>query len=91
MPDDGALTLQPDLAEDLRMAAEEWGYESADAVVREALTEWRIRQVEAAIGHAKLKAMIQEGLDDIAAGRVYDFDADEIIREAKERRARRCA
>ena len=87
MADGGALTLQPDLAEDLRVAAREWGYESADALVREALTEWRIRQVEAAVSHERLKAMIQEGLDDIAAGRVVEPDLDGIIARGRARLA----
>lgn len=34
-----------------------------------------------------LRADIQEGLDDIAAGRVSDFDADRIIESRKRRLA----
>ncbi len=36
-----------------------------------------------------LRADIKKGLDDIAAGRVSDFDADRIVEEGKRRLARR--
>ncbi len=36
-----------------------------------------------------LRADIKEGLDDIAAGRVSDFDANRIVEEGKRRLARR--
>jgi hypothetical protein len=36
-----------------------------------------------------LRADIKEGLDDIAAGRVSNFDADGIVEEGKRRLARR--
>ena len=35
-----------------------------------------------------LRADIKEGLDDIAAGRVSNFDADRIVEEGKRRLAR---
>jgi antitoxin ParD1/3/4 len=38
---------------------------------------------------AELRAKLQEGIDDIAAGRVYD--AEEVFREIEERRSKRNA
>ncbi|MBI1868752.1 MAG: hypothetical protein HYS06_10755 [Methylocystis sp.] len=36
-----------------------------------------------------LKAMIQEGVDDVEAGRVVDWDFAEFLREAREAHAKR--
>ena len=37
----------------------------------------------------RLRADIQAGLDDIDAGRVHDFDIDQIVKEGKRRLADR--
>jgi len=50
-------------------------YEDADAVVRASLK--LLRRHEAKV--AELRALIKEGEDDIAAGRVYSYDSAEAL------------
>ena len=86
MADDGALTLQPGFSEELRGAATSWGYGSAEELLRHAFAEMKLSR-DPPMAPAALKAFIQEGLDDIEAGRIVDFDLDGIVERGRKRLA----
>ncbi|MEE4277814.1 MAG: type II toxin-antitoxin system ParD family antitoxin [Halieaceae bacterium] len=83
------ITLTPDLAQTLRGAVDAGEYASSSEIIREALRDWRHKRALEAQELADLRAAVQEGLDDIDAGRVRDFDAERIIRRGEEQLQRR--
>ena len=85
------ITLTPEMAQTVRGAVEAGEYASSSEIIREALRDWRHKRALQAQELADLRAAAQEGLDDIEAGRVRDFDAERIIRQGEERLQRRAA
>jgi antitoxin ParD1/3/4 len=85
------ITLTPEMAQTVRGAVEAGEYASSSEIIREALRDWRHKRALQAQELADLRAAVQEGLDDIEAGRVRDFDAERIIRQGEERLQRRAA
>ena len=85
MPDIERLTvtLPADLAAALRGAVTEGDYASTSEVVREAVRDWRTKRLLQMQEIAALKADIDKGLADVAAGRVRDFDAQSIIERGR--------
>ncbi len=73
------ITLPTDMAAAVKSAVTDGDYASASEVVREAIRDWRMKRVLKLQELAALKADIDKGLADIAAGRVKDFDAAGII------------
>jgi antitoxin ParD1/3/4 len=73
------ITMPPEMASIIRQAVDDGDYASTSEVVREALREWKTKRKLMLDEIASLKADIAEGLADVAAGRVKDFDADSII------------
>lgn len=73
------ITMPTDMAAVIKAAVEGGDYASTSEVVREALREWKLRRVVRSQKLAALKADLDKGLDDIAAGRVTDFDPEKII------------
>jgi antitoxin ParD1/3/4 len=73
------ITMPTDLAAVIKAAVDGGDYASTSEVVREALREWKLRRAVQSQELAALKADIDKGLDDIAAGRVTDFDPKKII------------
>lgn len=59
-------------------------YASTSEVVREALREWRLRRQLMLDELASLKADIDQGLADVAAGRVKAFDVAEIAKRGND-------
>ncbi len=56
-------------------------YQDADAVLREALALLRKRDEKV----ARLRGLIQEGIDDIENGRVYEYDtAEELLKDIQQ-------
>ncbi|GAB1719454.1 MAG: putative transcriptional regulator, CopG family [Nitrosospira sp.] len=77
------ITMPGDLAAVIKAAVAEGDYASTSEVVREALREWKIKR---AIRHeeiAALKADIDKGLADVAAGRLTEFNADQIVERGR--------
>lgn len=77
------ITMPGDLAAIVKAAVAEGDYASTSEVVREALREWKIKR---AIRHeeiAALKADIDKGLADVAAGRLTEFNADQIVERGR--------
>jgi len=63
----------------VKEAVAEGDYASASEVVREALRDWKMKRALKLQELAALKADIDKGLADVAAGRVKNFDASNII------------
>jgi len=51
--------------------------------VREALRDWKVKRALQLHELAALKAEIDLGVEDLAAGRVREFDAEQIIERGK--------
>jgi antitoxin ParD1/3/4 len=79
------ITITPEMAQALRGAVEGGEYASSSEIIREALRDWRHKRALQEQELADLRAKIEEGLADIAAGRVRDFDAERIIGKGEAR------
>lgn len=77
------VTLPGDMAALLRRAVAGGDYASTSEVVREALRDWKVKRALQLQELAALKADIDKGLADVAAGHVTDFDADRIIERGR--------
>ena len=60
----------------VRGAVQAGEYASSSEIVRAALRDWRHKRALQDQELGELRAQVQEGLADIAAGRVRDFDAE---------------
>ena len=83
------ITMPADMSALVKAAVAGGDYASTSEVVREALREWKLRRAVQAQEFAALKADIDKGLADVAAGRVSDFDADKIVQRGKQLLAKR--
>jgi antitoxin ParD1/3/4 len=79
------ITLTPEIAQSVRGAVEAGEYASTSEIVREALRDWRHKRALQAQELADFRAKVQEGLDDLEAGREREFDAERIIRRGEAR------
>ena len=77
------ITLPADMAAGVKRAVAEGDYASTSEVVREALRDWKMKRTLKLQELAALKADIDKGLADVAAGRVEDFNAGKIIARGK--------
>lgn len=77
------VTLPAELAAVLRGAVEDGDYASTSEAVREAVRDWRTKRLLQTQELAALKADIDKGLADVAAGRVKDFDPASIIERGR--------
>lgn len=64
------ITIPSEMASTIKAAVTSGDYASSSEVVREAVREWRIRRAVNQEELALLKADIDKGLADVAAGRV---------------------
>lgn len=77
------ITLPADMAAVVKSAVTEGDYASTSEVVRAALRDWKMKRALQFQELAALKADIDKGLADVAAGRVEDFDAERIIERGR--------
>jgi antitoxin ParD1/3/4 len=77
------ITLPAQMAADIKDAVNGGEYASASEVVREALRDWKTKRTIRLQELTALKADIDKGLADVAAGRVKDFDAARVIERGK--------
>ena len=75
------------MAQAVRGAVQAGEYASSGEIIREALRDWRHKRALQEQELGELRAQVQNGLTDNAAGRVRDFDAARIIRLAAGLRA----
>lgn len=78
------ITMPPEMAMSIRQAVEDGSYASTSEVIREALREWNTRRQLMLTELAELKAEIDQGLADVAAGRVKKFDPESIIARGRQ-------
>ena len=78
------VTMPTEMAAAIKQAVDDGEYASTSEVVREALREWKTRRQLMLNELASLKADIDQGLADVAAGRVKAFDPDSIITRGKQ-------
>ena len=77
------ITLPAEMAAVVKSAVEAGDYASTSEVVRAALRDWKMKRVLQLEELAALKAEIDVGLADVAAGRVKDFDATRIVERGR--------
>jgi antitoxin ParD1/3/4 len=77
------ITMPSDMAAVVKAAVDAGDYASTSEVVRDALREWKTRRAIQLQELAALKADIDKGLADVAAGRVKDFDAKKIVERGR--------
>jgi antitoxin ParD1/3/4 len=77
------ITIPTDMVAILKAAVDGGDYASTSEVVREALREWKLRRVVQEQALVALKADIDKGLADVAAGRVRDFDTAKIVERGR--------
>jgi len=73
------ITLPHEMAAIVKNAVEGGDYASNSEVVREALRDWKMKRALRLKELEALKADIDQGLSDVAEGRVQDFDKARII------------
>ena len=78
------ITMPGDLAAVVKAAVAGGEYASTSEVMREALREWKLRRAVQSEKLAALKADIDKGLADVAAGRVADFDVQKIVERGRQ-------
>jgi antitoxin ParD1/3/4 len=83
------ITMPADMAAVVKGAVEDGDYASTSEVIREALRDWKSKRAVRLHELESLKADINRGLADVAAGRLKDFDADQIIERGRKLLARR--
>ncbi len=77
------ITMPADMAAAVKAAVDAGDYASTSEVVREALRDWKVRRALRLKEIAALKSDIEKGLADVAAGRVREFDAADIVKRGK--------
>jgi antitoxin ParD1/3/4 len=77
------VTLPSEMAAVIKGAVVGGDYASSSEVVREALRDWKTKRALHLHDLAALKADIDKGLNDLAEGRVKDFDANRIVERGK--------
>jgi antitoxin ParD1/3/4 len=78
-----SITLTEDMAEKIKAAISTGQYASSSEVIRDALREWELAQARRERELIELRKEIAEGLADIDAGRVTEFDPQDIIRKGE--------
>jgi antitoxin ParD1/3/4 len=77
------VTLPAEMAAVVKGAVESGDYASTSEVIRAALRDWKLKRATQIEELAALKADIDVGLADIAAGRVKDFDPARVIERGR--------
>jgi antitoxin ParD1/3/4 len=85
------ISLPPELEAQVRKRVESGLYGSASEVVREALRLFETYEQLRGNKLAQLRADINDGLADIRAGKVVDFDPDTIKQRGRARLAKHAA
>jgi antitoxin ParD1/3/4 len=83
------ITMPTEMAAIVKDAVDTGDYASSSEVVRAALRDWKFKRALQLEELAALKADIDVGLADVAAGRVQDFDADRIVERGRKLLANR--
>ena len=85
------VTRPQEMASVVREAVAAGDYASSSEVIRAALRDWKTKRALQLEELAALKADIDKGLADVAAGRVRDFDETRIVERGRALLANRSA
>lgn len=77
------VTMSADMLAVVKAAVETGDYASTSEVIREALRDWKMKRALQMQELVALKADIDQGLTDVAAGRVTEFNTDKIIERGR--------
>ena len=77
------ITLPTEMAAIVKGAVADGDYASASEVVRAALRDWKMKRALQIQELAALKVDIDNGLADVAAGRLKEFDATSIVERGR--------
>jgi antitoxin ParD1/3/4 len=77
------ITLTPELSDTIKAAVTEGDYASASEVIRAALRDWKVRRELRQEELAALKADIDQALNEVAAGRLSEFNRARIVERAR--------
>ena len=78
-----ALSLPKDLQDFVEHSVKSGRFSDERELVREALETLKTREEFRQFQLAKLKQQLQEGVDDLEAGRVAEWDGEEIERKGR--------
>lgn len=78
------ITLTAEMANAVRGAVQAGECASSSELIREALRDWRHKRALQEQELRALRAKVRQGLDDIKADRVRDFDPERIIRKGEQ-------
>jgi len=78
------ITLTAEMAQEVRMAVQAGEYASGSEIIREALRDWGYKRALREQELEELRVKVQEGLSDIRARRVHNFDPERIIRKGEQ-------
>jgi antitoxin ParD1/3/4 len=77
------IKMPSEMAAVVKDAVDTGDYASSSEVIRSALRDWKLKRTLQLEELATLKADIDVGLADIAAGRVEDFENDRIVERGR--------
>ena len=77
------VTMPADMAALIKQAVAGGDYASSSEVIREAMREWKSKRGLQMRAFDSLKADLDKGMADVAAGRVTDFDAAKIVERGR--------
>lgn len=77
------VTMPVEMAAFVKAVVDEGEYASTSEVIRESLRDWKLKRAMRLQEFTALKADIDQGLADVAAGRIKAFDATHIINRGK--------
>lgn len=83
------FTLTAEMAQTVKSAVKDGDYASSSEIIREALRDWQRKRRLQESELEQLRADIRDGLDDLKAGRLSNFDADRIVKKGARRLAGR--
>ena len=73
------VTMPTEMLAVVKAAVNDGDYASSSEVIREALRDWKMKRALQLQEFVALKEDIQQGLADVANGRMTEFNADQII------------
>ena len=73
------VTMPTEMLAVVKAAVNDGDYASTSEVIREALRDWKMKRAVQLQEFVALKEDIQQGLADVANGRMTEFNADQII------------
>lgn len=78
------VTLPPETAAAIQQALDGGEYTSSSEVIQEAVREWSLRRQAPLADRIALQADIDQGLADVAAGRVKPFSEETITARGRQ-------